>query len=84
MRYAGGREEFITQTQQYFVFIQDEVDAPGIPATVRKVFVTGPDLKVKLQVITLLLLLLHYFLSSHELNRCFLSVNLPHFRWAKL
>ena len=29
---------------------QDEIDAPGIPATVRKVFVIGPDMKVKMQV----------------------------------
>ena len=30
---------------------EDEKDAPGIPATVRKVFLIGPDKKVKLQLI---------------------------------
>jgi 1-Cys peroxiredoxin 6 len=30
---------------------EEEMDAPGLPATVRKVFVIGPDRKVKLQLI---------------------------------
>ena len=30
---------------------EEERDAPGIPATVRKVFVIGPDRKVKLQLV---------------------------------
>ena len=30
---------------------EDEKEAPGIPATVRKVFLIGPDKKVKLQLI---------------------------------